>query len=535
MVEVSGLDDGEHRPEDLFARDAGLGGEIDDDGRLDKVTVPFGATATEQQSAFCFTDLDVVEDRLVLALIDDRTHVGVSVEGRTDCHGLPRQLHHLINDLVVDFGVHDGTRAGRALLPRKTEGRGDDSLDSGINVRLRIDDDGVFTAHLGGDPLEPHLSRMDLGPALEDADADLLGAGKSDKARLGVVDQKIADLAAATRQKVHHSGGHTGLFHDLEHLVADDRRVARRLQDDRVSGHHRSHGHVGQNGAGEVPRGNDHADTERLVKEHVGFVAEVAELSRARETKHLAAVPLEHIDRFADLSLGLVPSLVELKSHPGRELELALPDDPGHLEKDAGPSHSGDLAPLLIGRPGRSDGVLGISAPSLGHLADHLIQVARVDGTDPLARLTALTADDDGVTLAELSLDIFKRRSHRRGIFRQTEVQGRFVDKGSSHALCLRFRCGRSASCRSWGAVSTKSSSEAGSTPSNAPRYFGGTFKKDRRLRRHYGAGRGAGATPRSDDHSTRSRGQGPPSRPRRCRLKCLLEDRLLCGHSRLL
>ena len=64
VVEVVGLRDREHRAEDLFLEDAGLGVDVGDDGRLDEVAVALGGLAAGDEPAFLLADLDVVEDRL---------------------------------------------------------------------------------------------------------------------------------------------------------------------------------------------------------------------------------------------------------------------------------------------------------------------------------------------------------------------------------------------------------------------------------------------------------------------------------------
>ena len=84
MVEVARLGDGQDRSEDLFLEDARLGVDVGDDGRLDEVAVARAAAPPATQAAFLLADLDVVEDRLARALVDDRPHVVGGIIGRAD-------------------------------------------------------------------------------------------------------------------------------------------------------------------------------------------------------------------------------------------------------------------------------------------------------------------------------------------------------------------------------------------------------------------------------------------------------------------
>src|SRR5690606_21088585 len=134
------------------------------------------------------------------------------------------------------------------------------ALDRSLDVGLRVDDDRILAAHFRGHSLEPALSRMHLGAALEYPDADILGAGEGDEACPRVIYEEIADVGARSRKEVHHANRDTGLLHDLEDLESYHWGVAGGLHNHRVARHHRSHDHVRVNGTREVPRGDYYTD-----------------------------------------------------------------------------------------------------------------------------------------------------------------------------------------------------------------------------------------------------------------------------------
>ena len=87
--------------------------------------------------------------------------------------------------------------------------------------------------------------------------------------------------AAAAGQQVEAARREAGLEQHLGELRGDGRRLARRLDDDRVAGDQRGHRHAQQDREREVPGRDDHADAERHV-DHLVVLA--GQLHRAGGT-----------------------------------------------------------------------------------------------------------------------------------------------------------------------------------------------------------------------------------------------------------
>ncbi|MNN27693.1 hypothetical protein D3C81_1412350 [compost metagenome] len=91
-------------------------------------------------------------------------------------------------------------------MPLVAKSRSDDRLRSRIQVRGFIDDDAVFPAHFGDEPLDPNLSGGRLSRQFADAKPNLLRTGETDKPGFWVRGQIIANLGAAAWYKVQHPG-----------------------------------------------------------------------------------------------------------------------------------------------------------------------------------------------------------------------------------------------------------------------------------------------------------------------------------------
>jgi len=72
FVKVFGFDDRQHRPKDLFLRDAGLRADIGDNCRLHEVAVARGAPAAEHHATFLPPDFDVIQNSVHRCFADDR-------------------------------------------------------------------------------------------------------------------------------------------------------------------------------------------------------------------------------------------------------------------------------------------------------------------------------------------------------------------------------------------------------------------------------------------------------------------------------
>ena len=277
------------------------------------------------------------------------------------------------------------------------------------------------------------LARVNLGGAFVNADADGFRSGEGDEANARIVGHQVADFAAASRHEVDDARRHAGFLHDFVHLVGEDRGVAGRLQEHAVADHHRRHRHADEDGEREVPGGNRYADADRLVEVLVRFIVEVTELGRVRQLERVTAIPLEEVDRFRDFAIGFSPALVQLVGHPRGVLEAATANDRGHLEEHGRAGLHGELLPALHGFPGRNDRVLDVRRTSHGDLADHLIQVARIDRGDPFAGFAPLAVHDDRIILAEFGLDLRQRLEHFCSVGFLRKIDERLGRVMSSH------------------------------------------------------------------------------------------------------
>jgi hypothetical protein len=166
---------------------------------------------------------------------------------------------------------NDGAGAGRALLPAEAEGRGDHSIDGGVEIGVGADEDGVLAAHLENRPLDPDLAGLRCGGALVNFEADGLGAGEGDEAGLGMLDDGVAEGGAGAGAEVDHAVGHAGFFKDFNETGGDGGRIARGLENDGVAGDDGGRGHAGHDGEGKVPGRNDRAHAERNVEQLVAL------------------------------------------------------------------------------------------------------------------------------------------------------------------------------------------------------------------------------------------------------------------------
>ena len=125
---------------------------------------------------------DVLEDLLVCGLVDD--WAGVEILCGIALFNLCDPVAQAVAEDVVEGRIDDGAGAGGALLAVESEGGEGHALDGCVDVAVGLDDDGVFAAHLEDGALDELLARLGFGGALVDFEADSLGAGEGDEARL---------------------------------------------------------------------------------------------------------------------------------------------------------------------------------------------------------------------------------------------------------------------------------------------------------------------------------------------------------------
>src|SRR5579862_7640743 len=197
MVKAAGLDDREYRAENFFLLELRLGLDVGDHGGLNEVAFAGSAFAAGDDTSVFLALLDVAEDGLHGAFVDDRAHRGV-LGDIADLDLLDAGLQ-LREELVVNALVNDGARAGRALLSLKSEGRLRDAFDGRIDVGIGVNDDGVFAAHFEDGALDPYLARGLRGGDFVDVQSDFARSGEGDVTRLGMRDDGIAETGSSAR------------------------------------------------------------------------------------------------------------------------------------------------------------------------------------------------------------------------------------------------------------------------------------------------------------------------------------------------
>jgi hypothetical protein len=160
--------------------------------------------------------LDVAEDGLHRAFVDDRAHGGVL--GDVADLDLLDAGFELFEEFVVDAFIDDDARAGGAFLALKPKSRLSYAFDGGSDVGVGIDDDGVFAAHLENRALNPDLAWALRGGDFVDVQADFARAGEGDVTRLGMCDDGVAETGSGAGTEVHHALGHAGFFKKLDKL-----------------------------------------------------------------------------------------------------------------------------------------------------------------------------------------------------------------------------------------------------------------------------------------------------------------------------
>ena len=174
------------------------------------------------------------------------------------------------------------------------------------------------------------------GRDLVDLEADGLRAGERDDGDVGVLDQPGADVLAEPGQELEHPGRRAGREQRLGQPPGHAGGLLGRLEDHRVAGGQRGHGHPARDGEREVPRRDDRGDALALVGHAVrlarGRLHEVG--GGRRQAQHLAPVVLAEVDRLAHVAVGLVPRLGRLEALEGGQLVATLAHPVGRPEQE---------------------------------------------------------------------------------------------------------------------------------------------------------------------------------------------------------
>ena len=345
-------------------------------------------------------------------------------------HGQGVRLRdHPFEQVVVHLAVDDEPRAGRALLPLKSERRRDDAVGGVLDVGGLVDEDEVLAAHLQDRPLDPDLPRHDAARLFADLDADGARARERDEAGLRMLDERIADRRAAARQEVQDPVRHPRLVARLQEHRRDAGRVRGGLENDRVAGDERGGRHSRQDREREVPRGNHDGDAEGDVLELVSLAGKGRQGLWLGQPLHLAGVELAEVDRLGRVPVGLGPGLGLFEHHHRGELVLAAPEDRGDAEHERRALAGGHPAPRRESFRGGVDGAAGVREGALGEAADDLAEVARVDRLEVLGRRGALSPDPVPAPQGEAFLDLRQRCAEGVSVGFDGKIRQRLVAK----------------------------------------------------------------------------------------------------------
>ena len=286
----------------------------------------------------------------------------------------------LLEERVVDGPVHEQPRGGRAALAGRAEGAPHRAVDRQVHVGVVHHEDRVLAAHLQVQALERRRA------GLRDPPADLGRARVRDDLHVGVLDERIAHLAARAHDDVEDARREAGLLEHARQRHDRGRGVRGRLDDDRVAGDQRRHRLPRRDRHREVPRRDQRADADRLPDAHRELVGQLRGRREAEEAAAFARRQVGHVDRFLHVAARLGEDLAHLARHQPRQLFLvALEDLAGRVE-DLGAARRRSVLPAREGLLRRRDGRVHVPLVALGEQADEVIAVGGVAVFERLAR-----------------------------------------------------------------------------------------------------------------------------------------------------
>ncbi len=147
------------------------------------------------------------------------------------------------------------------------------------------------------------------------------------------------------------------------------------------------------------------------------------------KAQRLARVEVEKVDGLAHFGICLGPILANFVGQPCAEIESALPDQIGRVQKQRRALFDGGNAPAFISIECSLHGELGMLQPCLLMHSDHLRRPRRIQRADLLLGADAPAADDDVILLTELVGDTVQGVPHRACIVFTVEVQKRLISE----------------------------------------------------------------------------------------------------------
>ena len=306
------LHDVEDRREGLLAHHLGLLRHLGDRGlHVEAVgqLVEADALAAEDLAALGRGALQRSLHTLEAGAVDQRADERAGLAGIADLDAAIGALQAR-QQAIIDLLMHDQAAQRGAALAGGADGREGDGAHGQVEIGRGRHDHGVVAAELQQRAAEA------LGHARRDLAAHARGAGGADEGDAGIVDQRLADRAAADDDLQQVLGCSAEAAHGLApELLAGERRqrrLLRRLPHDRVAA---------DDGEGEVPRphgdreveGADDADhAERMPGLHHAVARPLRGDGEAVELAREADGEVADVDHLLHLALALLQDLAGL-------------------------------------------------------------------------------------------------------------------------------------------------------------------------------------------------------------------------------
>ena len=212
-------------------------------------------------------------------------------------------------------------------------------------------------------------------------------AGEGDDLHVRALDERVADVRAAAGDQVHGARREAGLGHQLDEQHRAVRRVAGRLEHDRVAGDERRHHLPARDRHREVPGRDDPDDADRLADAHRPLVGQLGRDCVAECAAPLAGHQERDVDAFLDVAARLGEHLAHLAGHRAGEALLVLRHELAEAVEDLAALRSGRPSPAALGVLGRPHGPRDVGRGAGLEAAD---DVARVGGVAALERRAGL-------------------------------------------------------------------------------------------------------------------------------------------------
>ena len=420
------FDDREHRTKHLLLSQPRFRRNIRDNRRLDEIAVAWRALSAGEQASFFFAYFDVIQNRLHRRLVDHRPHVIVGIIAGTNGDFLGA-LNQLLQERVVNFLGDDRARACGTLLALIAKRRLNRSFHGRINIRFLVHDNGILAAHFQHRALDPDLTWRGLRCQFANAKSNFFRACKSDVARLRMRHQSVANGAARSGDEVHCFLRNPRLKKNVNEFRRDGRGIARRLQNYSVAGNERGHNESRHDGAGEIPRRNDHADAQRNIHQIVALSAHRRQLLGLGQSEHFAAIEFTEIDRLCDVRVRFHPRFSHFVANQRSQLKFSLAHDLRRAEEAFHALLSRHFFPGVEIFIGRLNGLLGHVRRGVLEDADHFRWARWIRGIALFRCRYPLPGKPHRVFAAEFGFHFFQSFFHALAVLWFGEINERLV------------------------------------------------------------------------------------------------------------